>query len=212
MMGLMEGVEPAMVMKSGGASELKYSRNRLSNTESGTDVLDCVGVCHDPRLFISKLKALGLLVPVFPLLNDDPAPTMEPDSLGATYSKAGVVNIGLLAMIVKGRLGFTSVLPKPKSIRIALSVAVDCEILSSRRLSTLGSKVVSELQLRGLVAFGEEGRAVEVEDMERALSDGLAAFFGTEKVKADCLRDTFSLCRRLSISRRFSFSCCAASF
>jgi hypothetical protein len=76
-------------------------------------------------------------------------------------SNAGVVNIGLSAMIVNGG-DVSAVLPKPRSMRIALS-----DILSSRRLSTVGSKVVCELQLRGFGALGDEG-SVEAAVTERA--------------------------------------------
>jgi ribosomal protein L32E len=84
-------------------------------------VEDCQGVSE----FISKLKALLLLVLAPALLNDGPTPTIEFGSPDAEKSNAEVVNIGLSAMIVSGILEVNSVLPKPKSIRIALSVAVD---------------------------------------------------------------------------------------
>ena len=56
--------------------------------------------------------------------------------------------------------------PNPKSICMAPSVAVCCG-LSSKRLSTAGSKVVSELHSRGFERFGDmrreepEGRDVD---------------------------------------------------
>ena len=122
-MGLMDGVEAVNDMKSGGANELRYPRNKSSNIGSDTDALDWAGGCHGVSKFISKLKLLLVLAP--PLLNDDPAPTIESMSPGVEKSNAGVVNIGLFAMIVIGELDVNSALPKPKSIRIALSVAVD---------------------------------------------------------------------------------------
>jgi len=104
---------------------------------------------------------------------------------------------------------------KPKSICIALSVAVRCEKLSSRRFSIFGSKVVSELQSRGLIGLVEDKES-SAEYMERGLGavfegDPVASFC-IENVNADCLSETFSLRRRPNISRKFSFSCSVASF
>lgn len=104
-----------------------------------------------------------MLALVPPLLKDEPTPGIEFISPRSENSKAGVVNIGLSAMIVRGGVDVNAVLPKPRSTRIALSV---CEILPSRRLSTVGSKVVIELQLRGFVALGDEG------SVEEAVTEG----------------------------------------
>ena len=61
--------------------------------------------------------------------------------------------MGLLAIVVNGPLGGKAVLvPKPKSICIAPSVAVGCGV-SSSKLSIFGSKLVSELHSRGFVIF-----------------------------------------------------------
>lgn len=80
--------------------------------------------CHELSGFISKLKGLALLLVLAPpSLNDDADPTTEFNSPGVEKSNAGVVNIGLFAIIVIGGLDVRSALPKPKSIRIALSGA-----------------------------------------------------------------------------------------
>jgi hypothetical protein len=217
-MGLMDGVEAVNDMNSGEASELRYPRNNSSNIGSDTAALDCVEGCHDVSEFISKLKGLRLLLVLAPLvLNDDPASIIEFSSPGVEKSNAGVVNMGLFAMIVIGESELKSALPKPKSIRMALSAAVDWEMLPSKRLRTFGSKVLSELQSRGLVNFGEArvediDCAGETAGLEGSVLSVLLESFGMENVKADCLSVMFSLCRRLSISRKFSFSCWAASF
>ena len=88
-----------------------------------------------------------------------------------------------------------------------------------------GSNVVRELQSRGLVILGE-GRSESTGDVtsERAeegtdenlgssaMSGDLIECLGAVNVKLDCLRTTFSFRRRVSKSRRFSFSFCACSF
>ena len=133
------------------------------------------------------------------------------------------MNIGLLAIVVYGELDARPVLtPKPKSICIAPVVAVGWGIVSSRRLSIAGSKLVRELQSSGFVSFAEVDEAGEdmdcggerAENMdcgdvgEETGAVGGAADLETANVKEDCLRATFSDCKRVSRSRRFSFSCC----
>lgn len=101
--------------------------------------------------------------------------------------------------------------PKPKSICMAPSVAVCCG-LSSSKLRTAGSKVVSELHSRGFArlgdvrgeeATGEEARGRDVDgntgdweanEVEAWAFSGLLplADLGTEKVNEDCLSDRFS--------------------
>lgn len=94
----------------------------------------------------------------------------------------------------------------------------------------MGSKVVRELQSRGLVILGDVeadadadatgGGGTEKIGFCGALGDStlLGVLLGTENVKADCLRAafclraTFSLCNRVNRSRRFSFSFSACSF
>lgn len=78
--------------------------------------------------------------------------------------EAKVMKVGLLAIVVYGELDVRPVLllPKPKSICMAPSVAVGCGGRpSSRRLSMEGSKAVSELQSSGFVNF--VGEAVDVD-------------------------------------------------
>ena len=135
---------------------------------------------------------------------------------------ANDMNMGLLAIVVYGEFEPNPaclVPPNPKSICMAPWVAVGCETLSSRRLSTAGSKVVSELQSKGLVIFGdiwfvdddgEPGDDTTGNPLcgDPVVSDVPAADLGTVKVKEDeCLRLTFSDCRRFSKSLKFSFSC-----
>jgi hypothetical protein len=68
---------------------------------------------------------------------------------------ANDMNMGLLAIVLYGVLADKPVLePKPKSICMAPSVAVCCG-LSSKRLRTAGSNVVSELHSRGFAMFGD---------------------------------------------------------
>lgn len=78
-------------------------------------------------------------------------------------AEAKVIKDGLLAIVVYGELDARPVLllPKPKSICMAPSVAVGCGRPSSRRLSMEGSKAVSELQSSGFVDFG--GDAIDVD-------------------------------------------------
>ena len=115
---------------------------------------------------------------------------------------------------------------------IALSVAVVCGGLSSKRLSTAGSKVVNDVQS---MLSGNTGALIDdtVEDGENGdmgfragvlnkfIDDWpdpeatdwlLPVVFGTENVNAACLIDTFSSCSRVNRSLRLTFSEVACSF
>lgn len=88
-------------------------------------------------------------------LNGEPAPRLElplPLSVAGgdgSNEDANDMNMGLAAIEVYGAFEAKPVVaPKPKSICIAPSVAVDCGI-SSKRLSLEGSKAFIELQSRG---------------------------------------------------------------
>ena len=134
------------------------------------------------------------------------------------------MNIGLLAIVVNGRLLFVgSALGAKMSRFMALEVAVVCG-LSSKRFNMLGSKLVSDVQSSrfidglgcGCKDSGEitvdEGEALKTEfSGEKCLGTetaGSGCDFGVMvKVKLDCLSMTFSDCSRDSRSRRFSFSC-----
>jgi len=68
----------------------------------------------------------------------------------------------LSAIVVNEWLGGKLVyVPKPKSICMALSVAVGCVTFSSSILRILGLKDVRELQSRGLDIFGDIGAVFE---------------------------------------------------
>ena len=56
------------------------------------------------------------------------------------------MNIGFAAIVVNGELFVSSLDPKPKSMFIALEVAVRCGTGSSKRESTAGSNVVRAVQ------------------------------------------------------------------
>lgn len=131
---------------------------------------------------------------------------------------------GLLAMVVYG------VVLNPKSIILAVLVAVDCG-WSSSKFNIAGSNDVRELQSNGLAIrgpdrseagedtfFEEEGWEFGVPSRRRKLPDGeiptemLPEALGAEKVNGDCFKTTFSDCRRWRRSRRFSFSAAATSF
>lgn len=165
-------------------------------------------------------------------LNGEYAFEFEPDAEDVdalSFAKLSNVdtkdmNMGLLAIVVYGALDARPVLtPKPKSICIAPAVAVGWGIESSSRLSIAGSKLVRELQSSGFVSLDEVDAVGEATDCggERENIDrgdvgeevlAVAAAFGTAKVNEDCLRATFSVCRRVSRSRRFSFSFRVCSF
>lgn len=119
------------------------------------------------------------------------------------------MNIGLLAIVVNGRLLFVSVLGAKMSRFIALEVAVVCG-LSSRRFSMLGSKFVRDVQSSRLDGLGcgckdsgeitddEVGEALKTEfSGEKCLGaetaeSGCCDLGVMVKVKLDCLSMTFS--------------------
>lgn len=100
-------------------------------------------------------------------------------------------------------------------------------MVSSSRLSIAGSKLVSELQSRGFVIFDDVEVAGDAADWAGEIAENIdwgdagesvefdpvvAPDLETAKVNEVCFRATFSVCRRASRSRRFSFSCCVCSF
>lgn len=167
---------------------------------------------------ISKLNELALFVSL----------TLESEE----SKSANDMNMGLAAIVVNGDFSDCPPEPKPKSIFIALSVAVVCGGLSSKRLSTAGSKVVNDVQsifsgkaggLDGDTVAGgkKDGAEFEVGELNRFIDDwpdpeaigwSLPIVFGTENVNAACLSDTFSSCSRTNKSRRLTFSELACSF
>lgn len=164
---------------------------------------------------MSKLKSRGL---------DE----LLPPAGGESNDSGNDMKEGLLAIVVKGPVDPPAnalVSPKPKSIRMAPSVAV-CG-LSSNRFSIVGSNDVNEFQsilLPDIDGLGDvidvDGEPVEAayegdaeeDDEEPDAADGeaSAAVFGTLNV--NFLRFTFSSCNRESRSRRFSFSETASTF
>lgn len=183
---------------------------------------------QEPKEFISKLNDCGLdLLPdLFPGADEPSGSDM------VSKFEAKDMNVGLLAIIVNGEdeLCPSSTLLK-KSRSMALEVAVGCCCgVSSRRDNILGSKLVSEVQSSKFVGLGAT-REDSGETIDGAAGDGAVYIeasgekcrgagggsdcdFGGDivNVKLDCLSMTFSDCRRDSRSRRFSFSCWAASF
>lgn len=102
-------------------------------------------------MFMSKLNDCPLDLPPFPFPRFDELSGGE-DMVSKLEAKD--MNIGLLAIIVNGEPEADSGLePLKRSRFIALEVAVGCGV-SSRRFSTLGSKLVSEVQSRRFVGLG----------------------------------------------------------
>lgn len=184
---------------------------------------------QEPNEFISKLKDCEFdLFPDLFMGADEFSGSVIVSKL-----EAKDMNTGLLAIVVNGEedeSGPSSrVLNRSRSIALEVAVGCGCGV-SSRRDSILGSKLVSEVQSSrfvGLVAAREEsgetiddavGDDVVYIDASgekcRGAGGGSDCDFGGDivNVKLDCLSITFSDCSLDSRSRRFSFSCWAASF
>lgn len=135
--------------------------------------------------------------------------------------------MGLAAMVVNGDL-FVALPwpPKPKSMSIALAVAVVWGGLSSNNCNTAGSNVVSDVQSMPSVYVGDVTGAggekaddctgdIDVGELYKFSDDcpdpeatGAVApdVFGTVNVNAACLSETFSSCSRANKSLRLPFS------
>jgi hypothetical protein len=120
------------------------------------------------------------------------------------------MNIGLFAIVVQGAPAANPDSgPNPKSRWRAPSVAVVCGV-SSKRLSTEGSKEVSELHSNGLLSLDKSGvivvGGVKVDELDDDANwgddaygdesggdrDELPLLEGTEKVNDPCLSARFS--------------------
>lgn len=197
--GLIEFVEPGLLLKPspGLNPPIKLEDESRSSNEPGTGFEFCLGgdvaavELGEERHRSSKLKSAGAM-------------GMGGDSSGKDMNSELEARVKYGLGEDAGRLS-----PNPKSMAMALSLAVACG-LSSRTFNIAGSKLVNELQSKASPLGGEgcarDGdRDDEVDESDELPAVGaLAPSFDTEKV--NFLSDTFSFCSRERRSRRFSFS------